>query len=255
MNQTITLISDWRLRDPYVAMFKGELLAAMPEINILDITHHVDLSNIAQTAFLMRQSYDRFPKGSIHLLLTNVSGNSTFAPVLLEHDGHCFIGEDNGIFTLMFGEEELVGRQFSKIENLTVFEKIIQLSKAVADGNVLKITKEYDHFEHKITEQAFHIPPMKTIEGEIIYVDAYCNAITNIPVKMFKEAVQNHPFTAIVQSKNDWKIQLYHSDYCSEKEMYLTDSSLNCMEITMTNGRVAALADLRVGDKVTITYE
>ena len=31
---TITLISDWHLRDPYLAIFKGQILSAMPETNI-----------------------------------------------------------------------------------------------------------------------------------------------------------------------------------------------------------------------------
>ena len=46
MRPIITLISDWRLRDPYVAMFKGALLSESPEANLLDITHYVDVFNL-----------------------------------------------------------------------------------------------------------------------------------------------------------------------------------------------------------------
>ena len=57
MNQIITLLSDWRLRDPYVAMLKGELWKAQPDAQILDITHYVDKFNLPQTALLMKTSY------------------------------------------------------------------------------------------------------------------------------------------------------------------------------------------------------
>ena len=105
MNQIITLLSDWRLRDPYVAMLKGELLKAQPEAQLIDITHYVDKFNLLQTALLMKTSYTSFPEGSVHLILTNMSLNSTFSPVALFHNGHWFIGEDNGVFFLMFGQE------------------------------------------------------------------------------------------------------------------------------------------------------
>lgn len=255
MNKILTLISDWRLRDPYVAMFKGEILTAMPDVNIMDVTHHVDVSDVAQTAFLMKNSYDSFPQGTIHLLLTNTSVNSPFLPVLVQHDGHSFIGEDNGIFTLMFPDMDLSGWQYAGDKQLSAFQKIIQMAKAVSDGTISTMTTEYNKFVRKITEQAYHIPPMKTIEGRITYIDANGNALTNIPAQMFTEAVQKHEFTASIQSKNDWKIQIYHPDYVAEKEMFLTNNSLGCIEITMTNGHVAMLADLQVGDKVIINYD
>ena len=96
MNLIVTLLSDWRLRDPYVSMFKGSLLSVFPEVQIIDMTHYVDKFNLPQTALLMKSGYGSFPEGSIHLILTNMSLNSTFSPVLLPHNGHYFIGEDNG---------------------------------------------------------------------------------------------------------------------------------------------------------------
>ena len=63
MRPIVTLISDWRTRDPYVAMFKGKLLSAVPDAEIMDISHVVDLFNVSQTAFLTLQSYRNFPRG------------------------------------------------------------------------------------------------------------------------------------------------------------------------------------------------
>jgi len=255
MRPIITLISDWRLRDPYVAMFKGALLSEIPEANLLDITHYVDVFNLSQTAFLMRQSYRSFPEGSIHLLLTNASATATFSPVLLVHDGHIFIGEDNGIFHLMFGgETALAGRKYSSEDSLNPLQQIIRLTKAVVEGAAGNFSQPYDQFVRKIDATAIHIPIQKSIEGEIIYIDANCNAITNIPADMFVNAVGNNPFTAEIHSKNNWKISKFYDKTRPEKEMCFTINSLGCIEITMYQGRVAALADLQVGDRVEIQY-
>ncbi len=255
MTPILTLISDWRLRDPYIAMFKGDILSQIPQAHILDVTHHVDVGNIDQTAFLMRQSYRHFPDGSLHLLLTKASATARFAPVALFYDGHWFIGEDNGVFSLMFGNEaELKGWIFENAEGLNPLQQIIRLSDAVLKGEVERTAKEYTSFDRKITASAYHFPMQKTIEGEIIYIDANYNAVTNIPVTMFRDTVGTQEFTAVVHSRNSWKIRKYHDKLEPEKEMFLTDNSLGCIEITLYQGRVAALADLQVGDKVEISY-
>ena len=66
MQPIITLTSDWRLRDPYIAIFKGLLQNHLPQANIIDITHHLDFNNLNQTAFLLLQSYPHLPAPAPH---------------------------------------------------------------------------------------------------------------------------------------------------------------------------------------------
>ena len=130
MNQIITLLSDWRLRDPYVAMLKGELLKTQPEAQLIDITHYVDKFNLLQTALLMKTSYTSFPEGSVHLILTNMSLNSTFSPVALFHNGHWFIGEDNGNIVHHVGE---LLTQHVEIKHITDFQ-MVDISQQFGGG-------------------------------------------------------------------------------------------------------------------------
>lgn len=254
MRPIITLISDWRNRDPYVAMFKGSLLSVMPEAAIIDISHMVDFFNLSQTAFLTRQSYRRFPEGSVHILLTNTSEYSSFSPVVVEHDHHYFIGEDNGVFFLMFNQYfPLAGRQYVD-DSVNAIEKIIKLTEAVCNRKTESITTEYSQFKRSFAPQALLFENDRTIEGEIVYIDAYFNAITNIPTKMFKTAVGRSPFQAIISSKKEWKCQVYHDHYMPEEEIYLTSNAMDCIEITMYQAKLSVLADFKVGDKITIKY-
>lgn len=255
MNPIITLISDWRLRDSYVAMFKGQILSLMPDATIIDISHHIELYDNKQTAFLMRQSYGSFPQETIHLLLTNASVNSNFSPVLLEHKGHYFVGEDNGVFCQMFGQEmELKGVQFKNTAKVDSIQQILKLTEAIVQKKVDKVTQPYEQFQKMYLPIPFNMMDTKTIEGEIVYIDANMNAITNIPNEMFKETVKGS-FTAEIQTeKTDWKEVAYHDHYQKDDRICLVPNSLGCLEITYYQGKVAMLANLKVGDKVVIHY-
>lgn len=256
MNQIITLLSDWRLRDPYVAMLKGTLLKSLPDAQIIDITHYADKFNLIQTALLMKTAYQSFPKGSIHLLLTNMSLNSTFSPVLLQHEGHHFIGEDNGTFFLMFGHEAaLNGFQLSDSKENTL-SQICRLTQLIRDGHVEEEASQYTKFKRMFMELPENDTSNQRIEGQIIYIDAFNNAVTDIPAAMFHNAVGKRPFTATIQSKGLWTITKHYDRYqMSDNEMFLCDNALGYIEIASYQADVAILTDLEPGDKVYIKYE
>lgn len=257
MNPVITLLSDWHLRDPYVAMLKGSLLQTLPNAQIIDITHYVDKFNILQTALLMKSSYSAFPDGSIHLILTNMSLNSTFSPVMLNHNGHYFIGEDNGVFHLMFGQEvALKGLQLSDNKENTL-SKIIQWLQLITTDSLNKNnTQTYLNFKRMFVQESEYISENQQIEGNIVYIDAFNNAITDIPVKMFEEKGQQRPFTATIHSKGVWKMNRYFQHYESaDDEMYLCSNALGFLEVASYQADVAILADLEPGDKIIIQFE
>lgn len=256
MNQIITLLSDWRLRDPYVAMLKGELLKAQPEAQLIDITHYVDKFNLLQTALLMKTSYTSFPEGSVHLILTNMSLNSTFSPVALFHNGHWFIGEDNGVFFLMFGQEAaLKGFQLAENDGNALQQTLLMLQQ-IAAGNLADKASEYLNFKRMFIELPDHSGESRQIEGHIVYVDAFNNAVTDIPASMFAKAVGKRPFTATIQSKGVWTITKHFGQYeASDNEMFLSDNALGLLEVASFQSDVAVLADLEPGDKIIIKYE
>ena len=256
MIQIITLLSDWHLRDPYVAMLKGLLLNANPEANVIDITHYVDKFNLLQTAFLMKSSYTAFPEGSIHLILTNMSLNSTFSPVMFEHKGHYFIGEDNGVFHLMFGQEVVLkGYQLSDNQKNTL-DQIQQWIQLISEGAMnAENTIEYLTFKRMFIQEPDYNSESQQIEGAIVYIDAFNNAITDIPVKMFKEKGQNRPFTATIHSKAEWKMTRHFDCYESaDDEMYLCDNALGYVEVASYQSDVAILTDLEPGDLINIKF-
>lgn len=255
MSNVITLLSDWRLRDPYVAMLKGEILSSLPDATVLDISHYVDKFNILQEALLMKTCYKSFPDESIHILLVNTSLNSDSEPIVIRHDNHYFVGEDNGIFYMMFGNE--MALQGRKIPNSSgnVISDILSIIHNINNNSLIDNTIEYSSFRRMFIENVEYSDSAKQIVGKIIYIDAFNNAVTNISAEMFAKLVGENPFTAIIQSKGEWTIDSYSESYQDfANEMYLTANSLGLIEITSYQSDVAVLADLELGDVITINY-
>ena len=255
MSPIITLISDWRLRDPYLAMFKGQLLSVMADARLLDITHHIDPFDIRQAAFVMKNSYPAFPEGSIHLLLTNTSASQQDPAVALAFDKHYFVGTDNGIFSLMFaGDGPLKGRRLEGPDNLPSLSGITRIVKSIANNSLEADTLEYTGFKRALGPVPVHIAPQRTIEGEIVYIDADFNAVTNIPTQWFREAVGENSFKMTIHSKTEWVVRRYCESYAKSEDMFLTNNALQHLQVSMYQGKVALLASLGVGDRVEIEY-
>ena len=49
----ITLTTDYGIKDHFVAAVKGKILTAMPTVQIVDITHCIDLYNIANASYVL----------------------------------------------------------------------------------------------------------------------------------------------------------------------------------------------------------
>ena len=61
----------------------------------------------------MRNAYRSFPQGTVHFVLTGASSFLLSQPIVLAMDGHYFIGEDTGVFSLLsYGIPNIEVREF-----------------------------------------------------------------------------------------------------------------------------------------------
>lgn len=244
----ITLTSDWTLQEPYVGMFKGQLFSRFPDGNVVDVTHTIEIGNVNQTAFLLRNAFRSFPEGTVHFLLTGASAFLLANPVVLFLDGHYFIGEDTGVFSLLsYGISDGVARQYAG-EGGDFLQKMIQLAEWCFDGTWQEHTSEYA-IQTRIPFTANYIENKNMIAGHVIYIDAYNNVLTNIPVSLFEEKVHDGRFTAKIGTL---VITHLHRTYESDPEPYLIPNSLGMMEIATYKSRVSILAKWQKDTSVDI---
>lgn len=254
----ITLLSDWKLRDPYVGIFKGQLLTLLPNVQIVDITHNLDLFNLSQTAFVAKNSYSFFPEKTLHIILSSLSFSPETKPVLVVHNGHFFLGEDTGVFSMMFGTgQKIETYQYSGDMSLSATEKLAAMALLVFQNSYTKYTVPYSalKFQLSILSEPDYNAEQKIISGQVAYIDSCCNAITNIPISMF-EAAGKKTFTAtIAANARPLKITRCYPYYNpQESEVFLAYNRLGFLEVTLYKGNIAALADIRVGNDVEVRF-
>jgi len=253
----ITLLSDWKLRDPYIGIFKGQLLKHLPNTQMVDISHSLELFNLSQTAFIAKNSYLFFPEKSVHIILSGLSFSKETKPVLLIYNEHFFLGEDTGVFSMMFGAESgWNAYQYAGDMSLDVTEKLAVMASWVFQNRYIENTTPYPALKFQISHlsEPDYNAERKVISGKIAYIDSCCNAVTNIPVSMF-EATGKKSFTAIVSTNRPLKITRCHSYYNhKEPEVFLVYNRLGFIEITLYNGNIAALADIKVGNNIEIHF-
>jgi len=94
----ITLTTDFGLKDPYVGTMKGVILSINPEARIVDITHQIKTGDITHAAGLILETFNFFPKDTIHVGVVDHGVGSDRRPILVKAEGHFFVGPDNGLF-------------------------------------------------------------------------------------------------------------------------------------------------------------
>ncbi|MBN2274118.1 MAG: SAM-dependent chlorinase/fluorinase [Bacteroidales bacterium] len=254
----ITITSDWNKNDYYLAALKGRILSNCPEATIVDITHQVLPFNNAQAAFILRNCFRNFPEGSIHLICVNTESSADKHHIVIKASKQFFIGCDNGIFGLLLDEdpEEIITLKKDtaapgSFSELYVFAdcacNIIRKKKWQEMGSPAKSFMKQTPMRPTIDDS--------TINGSVIYIDSYRNAITNISRDLFERVRKGRPFDIFVRS-NYYKINRINKNYSdsSTGEMLAIFNALGLLEIAINCGNAADLLNLGVNSVLRIKF-
>ncbi len=95
----ITLLTDFGLRDGYVAAMKGVILGIAPNVTVVNITHEVPPQDIASAAFILATTYPYFPSDTIHVAVVDPGVGTGRRAILLDTPCGRFLAPDNGILS------------------------------------------------------------------------------------------------------------------------------------------------------------
>lgn len=251
----VTLTTDFGTVDYHSGALKGTLLSAYSPLNVVDISHNIEHFNIVQAAFVFKNAWHRFPKKTIHCLVINDLPQHPIPYVAIEREGHYFLGPDNGIFHLIFGEHR--GPVYRlKAPDETVFAAADILAQACAH---LAQGKSIETIGQPATElvQRISFQPVISqhqIRGSIIYVDHYGNAITNINRSLFEQVAQDRPF-ALYFRRHDplTRIARHYADVEVGAPLCLFNA-IGHLEVAIHMGNAHQLLGLNVEDTIQIDF-
>ncbi len=102
----IALLTDFGWGDSYVAQMKGAIVTLDPGARLIDLTHDVTAFNVAEGSYLLDQSAQEFPAGTIFVAVVDPEVGTDRAPLLVKSGlGKFYIGPDNGLFTRVLDRE------------------------------------------------------------------------------------------------------------------------------------------------------
>jgi hypothetical protein len=224
----ITLTTDFGTKDHFVGAVKGAIYTELPDAKIVDITHEISPFNITETAYILKNSYKSFPKGTIHIIGVDSELSESNIHIALELDGHFFICPDNGLISMIALEinpTKIVAINIhDRIESsFPVLDVFVQVACFIARGGSLGVIgKEIKSYKKMIEIQPKVNQTQTKMIGGIIYIDNYGNIISNIRQKMFHEIGKGRDFKVTASRYSFTKI------FSKYNEIIAKDTTDNC---------------------------
>lgn len=252
----ITLLTDFGLRDHFVAAMKGVMLSVNPELTLVDISHSVPPQDIFGGAFTLGQAWSLFPPKTIHLAVVDPGVGAARKALAASAGGHFFVAPDNGILTRVMEEQpdfaafEIAAEHYFRkpvsatFHGRDIFAPIAawisrgipleQLGPALTSPVRLKIP-----VPKKVREGV--------IQAAILAVDQFGNLITNL------KPSDVPPASKIILSSQR-EVAIFHKTYGEGKpgEMFVVPGSTGYLEIAVKDGSAASLLNLRIGAPIGV---
>lgn len=253
----VTLTTDWGDRQFFAGMVKGALCCLIPEVRVMDITHHVEPFKPRSAAFVIQRACTRFPAGTIHLIDV-----STEAPYLVvKAFGQYYICCDNGIPLAALGDgiQEVCRiaedpRHSGTFASYNLFPRVAAM---LASGVPLSDIGE----PYTPTKRMSIVGHTQNPDGHTVYIrfiDSYGNAYLGLSESRLEALRQGRDFVfdvcgALVKKR----MESYHDDGIQmdpRRRFRLTVSPTGDLELSVADGNFSRLMGRKEGDPVLLQF-
>lgn len=261
-NPIITLTTDFGYRDPFVGIMKGVILNINPSASVIDITHGIRPQNIIEAAFVIEMSFESFPSKTIHVVVVDPGVGSVRRSILVVTDYHYFVGPDNGVFSQIFNSTEtfkvihitaehyFIPQRSSTFHGRDIFAPVAAwLSRGINVTNFGDTITDYVTIPIPLPVT----PAKNTIEGNVIYIDHFGNAITNIKTRKIDDLFGSNIERRLkVEVKGkEAPLKNYYSQ-AEDDGIYSLINSFGYIELFVRNGNASSNFGIAVGEKVVV---
>ena len=259
----ITMTTDFGYKDPFAGVMKGVIYTINPQAIIVDLTHNIAPQSIQEAAFTIGMNYHYFPKDSVHLVVVDPEVGSGRRPLLVVADEHYFIGPDNGVFSYIF---KLAARDL-RVTHITSEHLFLKKNSPTFQGRdvfspcAARLTTGLDlnKFGEAISDyHAIDLPsPVRLTDlevlGEVIFIDRFGNAITNIKKTDIVDLQGMQPEGAIriFLKGRDMQLSGYYSQ-SEDRELSALINSSGYLEVFIYRDSAATKYNILPGDIVKV---
>lgn len=273
----ITLTTDFGTKDHFVGAVKGAILSEIDNVKIIDISHRITPFSITEAAYVIKNSYQNFPDGTIHIIGVDSELSIENIPIAIQLENQFFICSNNGILSMITSEinpekivEITIQKNYEKI--YSTLDLFVKVAAHLARGGTLEVIGKQIHEIKRIVELQPLINQEKNhILGSVIYIDNYGNVVTNISRNTFERVGKGRDFEIIVRNLAFTKVYNKYNDVVDfslpvekrqddGKSLALFNCS-NYLEISIyrsnkkTVGSASSLLGLDYRDNITVRFK
>ncbi len=242
---------------------KGVILKINPNVKIVDLTHGIRAHDIREAAFVIGMNYKFFSDNTIHIVVVDPGVGSSRRPIIVMSNRHYFVGPDNGVFSQIYNMEH----EMLQVFNITAQHYFLSTSSSTFQGrDVFAPTAAYlsrgidlscfgepvtDYYKIKLPSS--HMVDEKTLKGEVLYIDRFGNAITNIKKSDIDSLCKTKPdgVLKILSKGNVITLKDFYSQV-EDKGLYSLINSSGYLEIFVYIGNASSEYNISIGDIVEI---
>jgi len=192
----ITLTTDFGTRDWFVGTMKGVIVGIQPGATVVDVTHEVPAGDIRGGAFALAAACRFFQKGTVHVAVVDPGVGSARRAIAVQTAEHCFVGPDNGVLSWALAKQEVWA--IHALENKAYFLRSVSrtfhgrdifapvaahLSRGVPIRKLGPALKDFVRLDWPEPRKL-----REGIEGEVVYIDRFGNAITSLEAGILQGA-------------------------------------------------------------------
>lgn len=257
----ITFTSDFGLQDWFVGVVHGTIHTICPDALITDLAHQVSPGNIRRAAFIIEAAAPDFPEGTLHLAVVDPGVGTERRALAVRAHGQLFIGPDNGLLEHAFADPHAEVRHLTETKlfrhpvsrtfhGRDVFAPVTaHLACGEPFEQVGPVVDDPVRLPHAVTN-----PMDGGVEGQVMFVDRFGNALTNVREADLAAAfrgVDESDLQITVVARTIEGVARSYGDHEVGTLVALMGSS-GRLEIAMVGGDVALRFGIGEGDPVTI---
>lgn len=260
MSTIITFTTDWNNSDYYTGTVKASIISKFRDVVFVNISHNIEHFSIFQAAFILKNTFEKFPADTIHIIGVDSEPDFDGKILIAKYKSQYFIGSNNGCTGFIFKDKPEIavliesGFAFngSTFTELNLFADIA--AYIAKGGDILDLGDQIEDVKRKSGLNCQIEPDI--INGTVIYIDSYQNAITNITKDIFDEYVAGSNYEILINT-NRLKINTICQSYKQVENGHIVCifNSLGLLEIAIREGKAAQLLNLNRKSAIRIRYK
>ncbi|MCL5246262.1 SAM-dependent chlorinase/fluorinase [Cellulophaga sp. 20_2_10] len=203
----LTLTTDFGYKDHFVGALKGAIFSELENATIVDVSHSINPFNIQECAYILKNSYKTFPKGTIHIVGVDAELTKENEHIITYVDGHYFISANNGVVCLITSEikpDNIVSINIPDTKDgpFPTYDVFVKAACHLVRGGKMEVVgkpfKDLNTFKDFVPQL---VDGGNTIIGNIVYIDNYGNVVSNIQKNLFDAYRNGRDYEVRVRGK------------------------------------------------------